>query len=248
MIFKVGIMGAAGRMGAELTALLGPGFQSPRALLELSDVVVSANCPLVAIEGVNTRTWETPASEAVHVWIDFSRPEGTMRLLENLDTPVVIGTTGFNDDELRRIRDYAHRQPVVMASNTSPGMGLLRKMIAAVPDSASQNFAAVMTEEHHRHKKDAPSGTAKTLLAVLAERGFTNVPVNVVRAGAILGVHEIKFISDEEEIVLTHRVSHRSVFAKGALLAAAFVVGREPGLYSMDDVLEEKTDERNSIS
>lgn len=239
MIIKVGISGASGRMGTELTGLLGQGLSTPRGHLELADVVVG-NSRLISIEGVDTRTLEEPPREPVHVWVDFSRPAATMRLIENLDTPIVIGTTGFSEGELARIREYAHRQPVVLASNTSPGMGLVRKMLSSLPASAAESFSAVLTEEHHRHKKDAPSGSAKTLLSVLEERGFSDVPVNVVRAGAIIGVHEVKLISDEEEIVVTHRVTNRRVFAKGALMAAAFLVGREPRLYSMDEVLEEK--------
>lgn len=236
MIYKVGLCGASGRMGQELTALLGQGYEIDGAHLELADIVVGKS-PLVSIEGVDVRKLGQPAREPVHVWVDFSRPAATLALLREIETPVVIGTTGFSDDEMKAVGEYAEKHPVLLASNTSPGMAIVRRMLKAIPPTANRNFEAVLTEEHHRHKKDAPSGTAKTMLGILAERGYPDIPVHVTRAGAIIGTHAVQWISDEEEITLVHRVSNRRVFAKGALIGAVFLAkGKKPGLYSMDDV------------
>lgn len=236
MIYKVGISGASGKMGSELTGLLGQGYQIGKNFLELSDVVVGTS-RLVSIEGVDVRHFGEPAREPVHVWVDFSRPSATMSLLEEVDCPVVIGTTGFSAQELERIREYSKRHAVLLASNTSPGMVLVRRMLGTLPASVKESFTVVLSEEHHRHKKDAPSGTAKSLLSILEETGFSDVPVHVTRAGAIVGTHTVKLISNEEEIVLSHRVTDRKVFAKGALAGAISLLQKSPGLYTMDDIL-----------
>jgi len=236
MIFKVGILGASGRVGSEVAALLAPGYRRGPDLLELADAVTGSG-KLVSIEGVDCRTLEDEPREPVHVWVDFSRPEATLKLLETADAPVVIGTTGFTDAELSRVRAYAERHAVLLAPNTSPSLAVVSKLLKQLPKADQWDCEVVLSEEHHKHKKDAPSGTAKRLIAVLAERGFTDPQVQVTRAGEIIGVHTVKLISANEEITIEHRVSQRRVFAEGALAAAAFLArGLSPRLYSMEEV------------
>jgi 4-hydroxy-tetrahydrodipicolinate reductase len=182
------------------------------------------------------RLVEEPAWEPVHVWIDFSRPEGTLRLLETISTPVLIGTTGFTEGQLEKIKAYAQKQPVLLAPNTSPGMNLMMAFLRRVPVPESLGFDRVLNEEHHRYKKDAPSGTAKGLLEILNEGG-PPLQVNVTRAGGIKGTHSVKWVSDEEELVIEHRVIDRKVFAKGALLGARFLLkNKVPGVHRMEEV------------
>lgn len=238
MIYKVGVSGASGKMGLEICGLLASGYELRGRRFELADAVVG-NSRLTSIEGVDTRHVHEPAREPVHVWIDFSVPSATMAMLKQLTCPLVIGTTGFSENEKREIRAYAETQPVLLAPNTSPGMAIFRRLLTKLPASMAESFAVVVREAHHKHKMDAPSGTAKMILETLAERGFGDVPTQVTRAGSIIGTHEVELHSDEEEIHLTHRVTDRRVFAKGALEAAAFLLKQDPGLYSMQDVFEE---------
>ena len=188
---------------------------------------------------IPVRTLEEPAREPVHVWIDFSRPAGTVALLNNIDCPIVIGTTGFAETDLTHVRAYSERHPVLLAPNTSPGMNLMMGFLEQLPPSANLGYDVVLAEEHHHHKKDAPSGTAKALLSILEAGGNKPVSVLVTRAGGIRGTHTVKLVSEDEEIVIEHRVMDRSLFARGALLGAHFLMRKkQPGLYSMKDVFK----------
>lgn len=236
MIYKVGLMGATGRMGQELAALLEPTFILGEDRLEFSDAVASKK-NIISIEGIPVRTLQDPAREPVHVWIDFSQPEATLSLLEIIQTPVVIGTTGFNFQQIEKIKSYSEKQPVLMASNTSPGMNLMMKMLEHASVAAALGYDVLASEIHHKRKKDAPSGTMKSLLDILQKQANKNIQVQSARVGDEKGTHTISFFSDDEELTLTHRVNHRRVFAKGALLAARFIAGQKtPGLYSFKDM------------
>ncbi len=238
MIYKVGLLGASGRMGLEVAALLREGFKKGADLFELCDVVTDSD-KYSNIEGVDTRSLEEPPREPVHVWIDFSQPDATVSLLAQIDTPVVIATTGFTSSQLKRVEDYAKKRPVLLSSNTSLGMNLMFDLISQLPSDLP--FDARLHEEHHVHKKDAPSGTAKTLLEKLAEAGFKEVPTTVVRAGGTRGIHTLRLVGENEVLEIRHEALDRKIFAQGALLAAAFLVKQqEPGMYSMKNVLGEK--------
>ena len=228
-------MGCSGRMGLQLCALLADDFFHEGNSLELADAICR-NKKLTSIEGVSTRTIDEPPREPVHLWIDFSQPEGTVKLLEQIDTPVVIGTTGFTPAQTEAIDYYAKRHPVLLASNTSPGMNLLYRILEelAVPSWSNQT---VLYEEHHGKKKDSPSGTAKELLKILEGRGIDDVQVHAVRGGSAPGIHSIRFLGELEELELTHRVADRKVFAQGALLAGlALLKKKTPGRYAMKDL------------
>ena len=233
MIRKIGLLGASGKMGLEIASALNEEFSFMGDSLELCDAISSSG-RLTSIEGIEVRGMDDEPREPVHLWIDFSRPAGTLALLEKIETPVVIGTTGFSDVEVAKIRAYAERHPVLLCPNTSPGMALMAKMLRSVPVPAS--FAAVLDESHHRFKKDSPSGTAKMLLAVLQAQGRHDVTVHATRAGSIVGTHTVRFIADGEELTLTHTVSNRRIFATGALRGALFLARQTtPRIYTVDD-------------
>ncbi|NBW97965.1 hypothetical protein EBR03_00190 [bacterium] len=237
MIIKVGILGATGRMGQELTHLLAPGFECGKDLLELSDAVASSEHSITHIEGIPVRSIQGPPREPVHVWIDFSRPEATLSFLENSSGPIVIGTTGFTASQMDKISQFSKKHPVFYASNTSPGMNLMQLMLEKAAPAARLNYEVLASEIHHRGKKDSPSGTMKTLLSLLTEQGHRNIQVQCARVADEKGTHTISFFSDDEELTISHRVNHRRVFAKGALLAAHFIAQvKEPGLYNFKDV------------
>ncbi len=236
MIFKVGVLGASGRVGSEIAALLGPHYASGKDWLELADAV-TGSARFTSIEGVDCRKLSDTPRELVHVWIDFSRPEATLQLLETAQAPVVIGTTGFTQEQLARVKSYAELHAVVLAPNTSLSLAVFTRLLGQLPQASDWSCEVVVSEEHHKHKKDAPSGTAKNLISLLAERGYREPQVQVIRAGEIIGVHTVKFISANEQITLEHRVNQRQVFAEGALAAAAFLARGVPArLYTMEEV------------
>lgn len=237
MFYKVGLLGASGKMGLEIAALMSPSYDSGEDSLELTEAVVQKS-KLVSIEGAPvTKLSQTPR-EWVHVWIDFSQPEATMTLLGQIKAPLVLGTTGFTPAQEKEIAAYAEKYPVVKASNFSIGMNWLfhhLKRKDFVPETTKE---IVIQEEHHRDKKDSPSGTAKSLIALLKENKFNPSQVNSVRAGEVKGVHQLRFFLENEEIEITHKVSDRTVFAKGALHAALLLAKlKTPGLYSFEELL-----------
>ena len=206
--------------------------------MEFADAIAHSD-RLKSIEGIPVRQLTEPEREPVHLWIDFSRPEGTMELLKNLDTPIVVGTTGFSGAQFTELEHYSKTRAVLYAPNMAPGMNALMQLLRHGGLSPQLGFNVVANETHHVHKKDAPSGTMKRLIDILNAQGHKNIQVQVARAGEVFGIHSLRFISGEEEITIEHRVSDRKVFAKGALLAASFLLKGEkkPGLYSYEDVL-----------
>jgi 4-hydroxy-tetrahydrodipicolinate reductase len=238
MIVKIGLLGASGKMGLAVSDLLTEGFRYGGNQLELADAVAGSK-KLRSLEGVEIRRLEEQAREPVHVWIDFSRPEATLALLRKIETPIVIGTTGFTDEQKDEIYRYAERFPVLLAANTSPGMNLMQAWLRQMPKLVDIFPHCVFEEAHHSHKKDSPSGSTKACLEILQNKGYEQVQVHVTRAGAIVGDHAVRLISDEEEVEITHRVTDRKVFARGALLGVFFILGRQtPRVYEMKEVWE----------
>jgi 4-hydroxy-tetrahydrodipicolinate reductase len=225
-------------MGLEIASLAQEGFQYRDVSFEFCDAVANSK-RLTSIDGVSVRTFKEPPREPVNVWIDFSRPEATLELLNKVETPVVIGTTGFTEEQWKSVEKYAMKHPVLFAPNMAPGMNALVKMLEKSSFSPDLGFEVVASESHHKHKKDSPSGTMKRLLSGLESLGYKNIPTQVSRVGEVFGVHTLKFVSADEEITLEHRVSNRRVFAKGALVAAQFLINqKQPKIYSYAEVLE----------
>ena len=193
--------------------------------------------------------------------IDFTLPALTDQLLESaleLNVPLVIGTTGHSDEQKEAILAASRTIPIVYASNFSTGVNLLfhltRKAAAILGNEA---YDIEVTEMHHRHKVDAPSGTARTLLDILNEETGTTyqddvqhgreghtgarptreIGMHTLRGGDVVGDHTVMFAADGERFELTHKASSRITFASGAIRAALWLEGREPGLYDMQDVL-----------
>lgn len=236
MIYKVGILGASGRSGLQLANLLSEDLEINGMKFELGDAVAGSG-KLTSIEAIPVRTLSDPPWQPVHIWIDFSRPEATVELLSQINTPIVIATTGYNDGQQLAIEAYSRRQPVLLTSNTSVGISLVTRLLKSISGKGAWKPDVVLEETHHTKKKDSPSGTAKSLLRVLEAQGFSNVQVHVSRAGNEKGLHVIRFIAEDEEVEIRHRVSDRKVFARGALVAAGFLLQqKKPGLYSMQDM------------
>ena len=177
------------------------------------------------------------------VVIEFTQPEATVshvQLAKELGKAMVIGTTGMSDEQLGVIRAAAQSIPIVLAPNMSPGMTTLFELARIAARHLGSSYDVEIVESHHRYKKDAPSGTAKQLAAVLAKarnQPVSSIPVHAVRAGDIVGDHTVILAGPSERIELTHRAQSRDVFAQGAIRAAQFVHGKPAGLYGMLDVL-----------
>ena len=199
-------------------------------------------------------------AKAADVLIDFSSPKA---LVANLGaavaagTPIVIGTTGLEEDHHRSIDDAARHVAVLQTGNTSLGVTLLARLVEEAARKLGPEWDIEIAEMHHRMKVDAPSGTALLLgraaaagrsidLAQHSERGRDGITgaratgsigFAALRGGSVAGDHTVYFATDNERIEITHRAENRTVFARGALKAAAWLIGQPPGRYSMDQVL-----------
>jgi 4-hydroxy-tetrahydrodipicolinate reductase len=181
---------------------------------------------------------------AADVVIDFSLPEGTERVLEAVERhgkPLVCGVTGLNESQLALLVGASDQVPLVFDRNMSLGIALLEKSVREAAASLGADFAVRVSEVHHVHKKDAPSGTALKLgEAIASSRGETGtgaVQFEIERRGDIPGDHEVTMASTTEKLTFAHSVTTRQVFVDGALAAAAWVIGKAPGRYSIQDVL-----------
>ncbi len=239
---KIVIIGAKGRMGQTLRACV---FHETdfhiAGCIDLGD-------DLGAVIG------------ACDVVIDFSSHDGTPDLVDCCVKhlrPAVIGTTGHTQAEQERILAAAKLVPIVWTSNFSTGVNALFWLTRRAAEILGPGFDVEIVEMHHRHKKDAPSGTAMNLAKLLAEtrqvqldkvithgraglpgeRNLMEIGVHAVRGGDVVGDHTVIFAAPGERVELTHKAGSRETFARGALKAARWLVGRQPGLYTMQHVL-----------
>ncbi|MCM8781967.1 MAG: 4-hydroxy-tetrahydrodipicolinate reductase, partial [Candidatus Omnitrophica bacterium] len=173
--------------------------------------------------------------------IEFTTPEATiahLALCEKYKKAMVIGTTGLSDDEKNKIKEASRKIPIVFSSNMSIGVNALFKLVENTARLLGPDYTVRIKEAHHVHKKDAPSGTAKTLAQIIKDvNGDIDIPIESIREDEIVGDHIITFESPWDKIELTHSAKTRDIFAKGALEAVRFVVGKPARLYTMQEVL-----------
>lgn len=193
-----------------------------------------------AVGGLQVHTVPS-AVQGCDVLIEFTTPEATIEHLAACvqhGVKMVIGTTGLNPDQAAQVKKAAEKIPVVFSSNMSVGVNLVFKLAELAAAKTAGAYAVRMQEAHHIHKKDAPSGTAKTL-AEIVERasGVKVADIQSIREGEIVGDHTVTFESAEDVITISHHAKNRDIFAKGALVAAKCLAGKDRGLFSMQDVL-----------
>jgi 4-hydroxy-tetrahydrodipicolinate reductase len=239
---QVAIFGGSGRMGRAVIAAV-------------------EEFPGVAVKGTTTSSGDPAAAlRGADVAIEFALPEATAANLAACvaaKLPIVIGTTGHEQAQRAEVASAARQIAIVMAPNMSLGVNLLLKLVELTAGKLDASYDIEVFEAHHRNKKDAPSGTALALgAAAAAARGVKlsdaaeyarhgageprrrgAIGFSVFRGGDVVGDHTVTFAGVGERIELTHRASDRLAFAHGAVQAARWVVGRPPGLYSMQDVL-----------
>jgi 4-hydroxy-tetrahydrodipicolinate reductase len=261
---KVAVAGCSGRMGQ---ALLESIAQADDLLLHAAlehaasdQLGRSVAEPAKGNDAVEITADVSTALQGADVLIDFTRPEGTLHHLaicQRLGVNMVIGTTGFTAQQKEQLGVAAQHIGIVFAPNMSVGVNLTFKLLEMAATVLSQGYDIEITEAHHRHKIDAPSGTAlgmgeviaKTLGRDLAqcavygregvtgERDPSTIGFSTIRGGDIVGDHTVLFAGTGERIEITHKASSRATFSLGALRAARFLQNRRSGLYDMQDVL-----------
>ena len=175
------------------------------------------------------------------VLVDFSAPAALETSLERAVSsavPILIGTTGLNEAADKAIVAASREVAILRAANTSVGVAVLADLVERAAKALGPEWDIQISETHHRHKVDAPSGTA-LMLGAAAEhaRGSGVAGYASVRGGTVAGDHDVLFLGPDERLILSHRAESRMIFARGALAAAAFLAGKPPGLYSMRDVI-----------
>ena len=175
------------------------------------------------------------------VLVDFSAPAALETSLEramSAGVPILIGTTGLDEAADKGIVAASRHVAILRAANTSVGVALLADLVERAAKALGPEWDIQISETHHRHKVDAPSGTA-LMLGAAAEhaRGSGVAGYASVRGGTVAGDHDVLFLGPDERLILSHRAESRMIFARGALAAAAFLAGKPPGLYSMRDVI-----------
>ena len=264
-MIRVAVSGAAGRMGRMLISAV-----STAADMRVAAALEHSGSPSVgedagALAGVGVLDVVVGADfaralDSFDVLVDFSVPDATLAKLDACvegGKALVIGTTGFDAPGLAAIRRAAERVPVVLAPNMSVGVNVAFKLVELAARSLGDEVDVEVFEAHHRHKIDAPSGTAVRFGEILAEAlgrdlatdavygrsGITGeretraIGFHSLRGGDIVGEHTVTFAGTGERIEVTHRAGSRENFAAGAVRAVRFVAGKPPGLYGMDDVL-----------
>ncbi len=261
---RVAVAGASGRMGRTLV----------EAILESGDLALCGALDVAGSAGLNQdasaflgRDSGIAITSDLHsglagadVLIDFTRPEGTLAHLavcRELGVKCVIGTTGFDDAQRAQIAEHARHIAIVMAPNMSVGVNVVMRLLDVAARALNEGYDIEIVEAHHRHKVDAPSGTALKMGQVVAaalgrdlkdcavyaregvtgERDPSTIGFATVRGGDIVGDHTVLFAGTGERIEITHRSSSRATYAQGSLRAARFLAGNATGLFGMDDVL-----------
>jgi 4-hydroxy-tetrahydrodipicolinate reductase len=264
-MLKLAVAGAMGRMGSRIAALsrqyegiaVAGAFERRGhkdigrdigALLGLGDAGVSLEDDI------------EKAMSGADMLVEFTLPGPTLehlRYCAGAGKPTLIGTTGFKKEEIDEIKKLATKIPCVMASNMSLGVNLLLKVLRDVAAKTGDDYDVEIIEAHHRHKKDAPSGTALRMAEAVAEglrrnldevavycrkgligeRTQREIGIQTIRAGDIVGEHTVIFGGLGERIEITHKATSRDTFARGAIKAALWLADKGPGLYDMRDVL-----------
>ncbi len=245
------LSGASGKMGGVLARL----------------IAARDNCTVVAGLDIADSTdsgfpvYGNPADcqEAADVLIDFSHPAALSKVIEIAKArrlPVVLATTGYTEEQIEMIHALSKEVPVFFSANMSLGVNLLSALVEKAAAVLGDSFDIEIVEKHHNQKVDAPSGTA-LMLANAAKEGLSFEPeyvyerhsvrqkrdkkeigISAVRAGTIVGEHDVIFGGQDEVITLSHLALSKDIFAHGAINAALFLIGKAPGLYSMKDMLD----------
>ncbi|MBF0275106.1 MAG: 4-hydroxy-tetrahydrodipicolinate reductase [Nitrospinae bacterium] len=260
---NIAVNGAGGRMGQEIINVI-----SSRPDANLSGAFEREGTPIIGTQHLafSKIKYEVINEATVNnsdVIIDFTAPQATIRIIEkavDFKKPLVIGTTGLSKEVKDMINIASKQIPIVFAPNMSVGVNLLFKLVELAAKTLEDEYDIEIIEAHHKHKKDAPSGTAVKLAEIAAEtlgrsyeenvqcerngiigeRPDKEIGVQTIRGGDIVGEHNVMYIGEGERLELIHKATNRNIFAKGAVRAAVWLKGKDIGLYNMFDVLNLK--------
>jgi len=261
---RIGVFGANGRMGLALLEAA-----TIKEQTQLAGAFVRSNSPLLGVKvnqvnnaaDKNIRFSDENDINDIDVLIDFTLPDGMKKHLKTAiakKIPMVIGTTGLTHDDMALLQEAAKEIPIVFARNYSVGVNVLLNLVHTAASKFGDDLDIEIFEAHHRHKIDAPSGTALAIGEAIADakgwvhddvavydrsqveqaKSQTEIGYSVLRGGDIVGEHTAYFATMGERLELTHKASSRMTFAIGAIRASQWLINKPAGLYSMQDVLE----------
>ena len=255
-MLRIVVQGASGRTGSEVVKAIASdsGAILCGAVVEAGSELIGRVCLSEDENNGNAVSFVAEASlDDVDVVIDFSTPKASLRNAARCSqrgVPCLIATTGLNPEQLKEIEAGAEGHAVAVVPNTSLGIFVMRDLIKRAKDLFGKEFDIELIERHHRHKVDAPSGTALALLDALDARGEavydrsqkgvarseSEVGVSVIRGGSVSGEHTVLFLGSGEQLEITHRAESRELFARGALRLARGLAERSPGLTTVDEL------------
>jgi 4-hydroxy-tetrahydrodipicolinate reductase len=264
-MINVLVTGAAGRMGKQIISLLfqEEGIElvgatevegHPSIGKDVGDVIGTGKMGILVSDNLGK------AASRADVVVDFTHPNATLDAASYASSegkPMVIGTTGFSPDEKVRLEKLATGFPCVISPNMSIGVNVMFEITKQLAELLGNEFDIEVIEAHHRHKKDSPSGTAMRLGEIIAEstggnfskvarferhghigeRRLNEIGIQAIRGGDIIGEHSVWFCGNGERVELTHRATNRDNFARGAIRALRWIIGKPPGVYTMRNVL-----------
>ena len=271
MTIALAVSGARGRMGSRILTLAAQDsdFQIAAALEAEGHPDLGKDIgELLGLgkKGVLLSATANSALKHSDLLIEFTTPPATMTHLKECvaaGKPIVIGTTGLSEKEVGELQAASKKIAVLLSPNMSVGVNLLFELVQDAARKLGPSYEVEIIETHHHGKKDSPSGTAKRLAELIAEarrlslervavygrkglaesRPPSQIGIHAIRAGDVVGDHTVIFATEGERLEFTHRASSRDTFGRGALRAARFLVGKKPGLYSLQDVLRSGADE-----
>ncbi len=234
---RVTLFGAAGRMGGEAILMI-QGEQN----MEIAHLLEHPNHPSVGsnLFGIEVKGDPYELALAGTIFCDFTSAKAALKnaaLAAELGCPILIGSTGFDSEQLNYLESLSEKIPVMFAPNLSKGVNLLYELVKMTAEKLGIDYDAEIVEIHHKWKKDAPSGTANEIIHLLKNAGYKNVNHHSLRMGDIIGEHCVIFAGEGETLLITHRAQSRKAFAKGVIPAIKYLALAKPGWHSIKDAL-----------
>lgn len=233
-MIKLGLMGSSGRMGRVTQTLLQNEYSSQidvHSLIDQNSMSDPATLKRLLV------------CDAV---VDFSIPQGLLTLIEKMPPSeklpaFAIASTGWTPEEFEKVKFLSGKTPILHSNNFSTGIFIFTQLLETLsPQLIQMGYQPVLTDIHHQHKRDTPSGTAKTLQQAISPGHPERVQTHSIRAGEVIGEHTVSFFGAADSLSIQHRAQDRSLFARGAIEASLWLVGKSPGMYSMKEFVGER--------